>query len=593
MIGIEIFINRQKMISLIHKLVVGMITISAGSVYAGGEELEKGLSGKELVDTHCTRCHLAPEPTNLPREFWPIAVHYMSYYVGMQDVKFPELKIGPFPPEMIPADDYNHRYVAYDQRKDLMQFYWIFKSHMVTEPMMSEEEFRRIKDYFVENSLPSSDPRMELRNRKEPVLKGFTPIVPRLDLEPNSLVMATRVDTKRRRLYVGRSVIDDWYVGDEHLTDDLVALDLDSGERIGHTNLDSDPIEMSLTPTGVRLLTHGEFPIDHGNGLARVIDWEFEKGSEPKARMLVNGRHRFVTHSRYDLNNDGLEDMVTTGFGDGIWYDSGARLSIYWQTPEYEKIWKNAPAKIPSGPLQGALRETVLDELAGYIDSEIADINEDGKPDIVTLIAQGNQHVVVYLNEGNEKFSRHIVIKNPPSFGGNNITVKDYDGDGHLDIALVSGDNMGGNYIGNLIPSPRPRHGLRLFKNNGNLNFSEEYYYQMHGAIRTVSEDFDQDGDIDMAMIALFPLWNIEEPETFVYMENQGNWKFTTSTLPRDFFSVWCDIEAADVNGDQKLDIVLGLGNFPTLVPDDWLTRKIMKGRNGKAPSIVFLLNNN
>jgi len=51
-------------------------------------------------------------------------------------------------------------------------------------------------------------------------------------------------------------------------------------------------------------------------------------------------------------------------------------------------------------------------------------------------------------------------------------------------------------------------------------------------------------------------------------------------------------IEAGDVNGDDKMDIVLGLGNFPELVPPDWLTKhKAMEGRGGEAPSVIYLLN--
>lgn len=581
----------------VSRIAILLLSLIAGPAVAGSTSPETPdthqpeMDGKELTDLYCTRCHLAPEPTNLSREYWPMALYYMSHYVGMQDVALPEVTHGPFPPEMIPAEDYTHRVVIYDQREDFQQYFWVFKNHIIDQPMMSSEQWFRIKDYFMDNSLPRSDPRMEIRDRKEPLLKGFTPTVPNLELEPNGLVMSTRVDEKNRRLYVGRSVLDDWYQGGEALHDDLIAFDLDTGKRIGQTNISSDPIEMSVTPTGVRMLTHGEFPITFGNGLAQVTDWEFEEGQTPKARMLVGGRHRFTTHRMHDLNGDGLEDMVTTGFGDGIWYDSGARLSIYWKTPEYDERWQDAPAEIPTGPLEGAFRETVLDELAGYISSAIADINEDGKPDIVTLISQGNHQVVIYLNEGNEQFSRHVVIKNPPSFGGNSVKVKDFDGDGRLDIALVSGDSMGSNYIEGLMPSLRPKHGLRLFKNNGNLDFSQEYFYPMHGAIRMVEEDFDADGDLDIGMISLFPNWNMEEPETFVYLENQGNWKFTASSLARENFSVWCDIESADVNSDGKTDIVLGLGNYPTLVPDDWLTRKVMEGRDGKAPSVLFLIN--
>ncbi|MDP2325042.1 MAG: VCBS repeat-containing protein, partial [Gammaproteobacteria bacterium] len=96
----------------------------------------------------------------------------------------------------------------------------------------------------------------------------------------------------------------------------------------------------------------------------------------------------------------------------------------------------------------------------------------------------------------------------------------------------------------------------------------------------------------DIAVIALFPQWSEAEPETFVYLENKGNFQFAPQSIASEFFGVWCSIEAADVNGDQKIDIVLGLGNFPELVPPDWITsHKAMQGRNGKAESVLFLLN--
>ena len=51
-------------------------------------------------------------------------------------------------------------------------------------------------------------------------------------------------------------------------------------------------------------------------------------------------------------------------------------------------------------------------------------------------------------------------------------------------------------------------------------------------------------------------------------------------------------IEAADVNADGKTDIVLGLSNYPELVPANWLTEHpAMQGRDGKAPSVMYLIN--
>ena len=60
--------------------------------------------------------------------------------------------------------------------------------------------------------------------------------------------------------------------------------------------------------------------------------------------------------------------------------------------------------------------------------------------------------------------------------------------------------------------------------------------------------------------------------------------------LPSEFFGVWISVEA-NLNADDKPDIVLGLANWPRFVPSDWTTRPIMEGRNGEAATITFLLN--
>jgi hypothetical protein len=143
---------------------------------------------------------------------------------------------------------------------------------------MSKEEFQRMRAYYLENSL--SWPDMEIKRPKAPLAPYFKPVIPNLELEPNALVLATLVDEERRRIYVGRSVIDDWVGGGQRKEgfdkwDDVVVFELDSGKRIGQTNLLTDPINMTPTGTGVRVLTHGRFPMTEV-GLAALTDLEFE-----------------------------------------------------------------------------------------------------------------------------------------------------------------------------------------------------------------------------------------------------------------------------------------------------------------------------
>ena len=584
-------LNRMLLMLTVFALVWVLAEFSiAQNVHA--EQLS-GLTGKQLVDRHCTRCHLAPNPTNLPKEYWPIAVHWMGPYLGMKGDEFPDLKTGPVPPEFETHDDYSISYVLadWDGYLFLLRYYTEF---VLPQPIISKDEFKLIREYFVEHARPASD--MIIRRPKHPLLKGFIPTLPKLDIEPNGLALGLLVDEVRRRLYVGRAVINDWVMGGRpgyEDTDDLVVLDLETGKRIGYTAVDSDPISFELTETGVRVGIHGEMPIERGNGQSQIVDWEGLESNNPRKRMLVNGLHRIIRHHTQDLNGDGLDDIVVSGYGDGMFQTAGSSTNIYWQTPEYARLWQDAPAKIPAGPLPGALRHTVLLNRAGIISHTIADFNLDGKSDIVLQVAQGKQQLIVYINKGNESFAEHIIAEYPPSHGGNSIEVGDFNGDGLPDIAALNGDHVGGNHVGPGRPHPRPHHSIRLYKNNGDVSFTQSYIYPMHGATKSVVNDFDGDGDLDIAAISLMPDWSWDEPETFVYLENQGDWKFVPASIAKDFFGVWSSIATGDVNGDNKTDIILGLGNFWSLVPEDWTTsHKIMQGRNGEAPTVMLLLNN-
>lgn len=565
----------------------------AGATAGAAQDKEPQLSAQELVQKHCVRCHLAPEPEDLSREYWPYALHYMGNYVGMKGDEFDDMTVSPVPPEWEPQKDYTKRYFLSDE-KGYMRDLYPFRPYIPDEPEMTKAEFNRMRDYFEKNARPWQE--MEIKRPKAPLAKGFKPVIPNLDLEPNALVLSTQVDPQRRRIYVGRSVIDDWVGGGGRQEgfdkwDDIVVLDLDSGKRIAQTNVVSDPIEMELTKTGVRVLEHGRFPMTKV-GIASLIDWEFEKGEEPRARMLVNGKQRFVDLHTVDMNGDGLDDIVANAFGDGIFGDANAELTIFYKTPRYEKLWQDAPAEIPPGVLPGALRESIISKQSGMISSDIGDFNNDGKPDIAALAAQGIQELMLFINNGDETFTRIVLDRQRPSFGGNSVRVADFDGDGRDDLVVLNGDNVAGNHVGNIVPAPRPHHSVRVFKNRGELEFTKEYHYPMHGPTRSVVHDFDGDGDIDIAAISMFPQWKEYEPESFVYLENKGDFKFEPQSFSSEFFSVWASIEAADVNGDDKMDIVLGLGNFPELVPPDWMSSmEIMRGRGGEAPSVIYLLN--
>jgi hypothetical protein len=559
---------------------------------APSEAATKERSAEELLQQHCTRCHLIAEPTDLSREYWSYALHYMGNYVGMPDDVFDDMRVEPVPPEWEPVQDYTRRYLLFDSIGYMRDLY-PFKPYIPEKPEMTKEEYNRIRDYYLANAKPWQE--MEIKRPKQPLAPGFQPMIPNLELEPNGLIIATHVDEARGRIYVGWSVVDDWVGGGGRKPgfedrDQLMVFDLATGKRTHQVELVSDAIHMTQTSTGVRVLTHGRFPMSPV-GLAALTDWEFD-GAEPRARMLVNGKHRFVEHHDVDMDGDGLEDIVANAFGDGIFGDANAELTIFWRTALFGAIYADASAEIPPGVLAGALEETIVSNQSGLIGSAIADMNKDGLPDIVALTAQARQELMVFINQGDRTFSRLLIEENTPPFGGNSVEVGDFNGDGNTDILVMNGDNVAGNHVGNVVPAPRPHHSVRVFRNHGNLEFTKEFHYPMHGATRAVVHDFDADGDLDIAAVAFFPQWNAEEPETFVYLENRGGFEFQPYSFAKEYFGNWVSIEAADVNADSKTDIVLGLSNYPELVPANWLTEHpAMQGRDGKAPSVMYLIN--
>ena len=564
-------------------ITVPMASLIGSNVLAQSAQMPH-FTGEQLAEIHCVRCHKVPEPGDLAVEEWPLVLARMGLYLGLKGDELPEY-VSSEATEPFFDNSIARKVVDTEGNEHDISGY---KQFVLSDPLVSDAEWVRVRDHYVNNAPTMAE--MFLTPPEHPVIEGFVPTVPELDIEPNGLVITTLVDEARQQLYVGRAQGALTNFMADSKPEDLLALDLNTGRRVGYTELDTDPTDLELTETGIRLSVHGEFPPEPGNGQAYIADWDGFDTREARARMLVNGVHRITQINTHDLNGDGLEDITVSMFGDGNLAVGEGRFSIFWQTPEFARAWQDAPDEIPHGTLEGTLSETVLMNRAGPIGFDIADFNGDDRPDIVLLAAQGLQEIVLYTNLGNGLFAEQVVDQRSPAFGGNSVYAADMDSDGHTDIVVLNGDFSTRLPIEGFTP-PKHYHGLRIYRNNGDFTFDESYFYPMHGAIKSAIADYDDDGDQDIALVSTYPRWEWDMPETFVYLENQGGFEFAPATLPRENWGVWISVEAADVNADDKLDIVLGLSNWPGFVPSDWTTRDIMAGRGGEAPTILFLVN--
>ncbi|MEO6220085.1 MAG: VCBS repeat-containing protein, partial [Ginsengibacter sp.] len=284
-------------------------------------------------------------------------------------------------------------------------------------------------------------------------------------------------------------------------------------------------------------------PTDVPTGKLEIV----KNGEEPTT--VIGNLRRPVQATYVDLNNDGRQDIIINEFG----FRQGA---VSW----FENTGK------------GNYSKHILKALPGATRTEVYDFNKDGKPDIVVLMAQGDEGVFIYYNEGNGKFKEDSVIRFPPAYGSNYFQLFDFNGDGFMDIITTNGDNADYSII------LKPYHGIRIFYNNGSNQFEEKYFLPVYGAQKAIPADFDNDGDIDIVSIAFYPDFQKRPEESFIFWENSGDNTYNKYTFSGFAEGRWLTMDAGDMDGDGDQDIIIGnafipVGHVPQSLIEDWRSR--------------------
>ena len=400
------------------------------------------------------------------------------------------------------------------------------------EPLISEESWSRLKEYYI-NQAPSKLILNDRYRKRYAVSRVFKPLKSDLEVE---IAGTTMVNFEEN----GGVVIGDSFDKKIHFFDSKLkhqkAFEL--GEGI---------VDYAEDESGYYVLVMGEFAAtDEPKGAVWKISKEDESASPIK---ILGDLKRPPSFERLDIDGDGMQDFLICEFGKWVGY-------LAW--------WKNLGNE--------QYEKKVIRSVPGAIKSIVRDFNEDGLPDFITLFAQGDEALIIHINEGDGIFKESKVLQFSPSNGSSFFDLVDFNGDGLEDIIYTAGDNA------DYAPILKNYHGLYLFENKGDFQFEQTHFEQLNGAFNARIADFDLDGDLDIAVISFFPDFDRNIQEGFVLLMNDGQGNYLRETIQEVVDGRWLVMNASDYDSDGDVDLILG--SLPmqisnTRLMQNWMTKKV------------------
>jgi len=242
------------------------------------------------------------------------------------------------------------------------------------------------------------------------------------------------------------------------------------------------------------------FLFPNNNRVGSVILLENDGAQGFKSHYVADRVARVADARAADLDGDGDLDISVAGFG----YDDGETSWL-----ENRGGW--------------SFTQHVLQRLSGAINAIPADINGDKAPDLVALVSQEWEEIWAFVNDGRGGFRPSMLWGSTNAdFGSSWISVVDLDRDGDPDVLYANGDAF--EYAP---PNSRPWQGLQWLENRGSLRFEFHRLVDLQGATSPEAADLDGDGDLDVLLVTSNNDWDNPQAPSLLWLENDGSMRFT------------------------------------------------------------------
>lgn len=273
------------------------------------------------------------------------------------------------------------------------------------------------------------------------------------------------------------------------------------------------------------------FPDNDKIGTVYILENDGHEHFTP--HVILENTERVTDVRVADLNGDGKLDLALAQFG----YDQGC---VSW----LER----------TGPWE--FRRHVLLDLSGAINVCVADFNGDHRPDLVAVVSQQWEEIYYFENKGGGNFpAQRIWGSTNEDYGSSGISVADVNRDGRPDIVYSNGDGFGPAAT----PGPRPWHGVQWLENMGTGFFRYHRIGDLPGAYSPIGVDVDGDGAMDVVAVAAYADWTNKNRNvvSLMWFRNDGHENFEPRILarvPKDQVA----LAAADLDRSGRPTLITG-----------------------------------